>query len=249
MTSIQIKNEEIREQLDAWLQDPYLKKCLGEVDIPVCFVEMLEQLFMIQTAPQKTSSELLATAAILLQMALEMHTHVSTKQKLSAEEMLERQRYVLAGDYYSSLFYHMLANHQKIAEIRQFSETVRTINQAKLSFHLKWIQQRQYDQEMIEYLKIIQSGLLLVVADFFHVQEDLLDQWKKLSSLYLLVDYLERSEEWKNISKEILLQIQEEWREMLHQVHKMKQENYKQQWLDILSQKNYFVEQLVPKES
>lgn len=249
MTSIQIKNKEIREQLHTWLQDPYLKKCVGQIEIPVCFVEMLEQLLTIQTPPQKKSNQILAAASILLQMALEMHTHVSTKERLSSVEMLERQKYVLAGDYYSSLFYRMLAKHQKMIEIQHFSETVRTINQAKLSLHLKWIKQRQYDQEMIEYLKIIQSGLLLVVADFFHAQEDLLDKWKNISSLYLLVDYLERSEEWKHISVDILHQIQEEWRDLFHQVHEMKQENQKQQWFEILNRKNHFVEQLVPKES
>lgn len=248
MTSIQIKNHNLQLQFTKFAQDPYIQKCVGEMQIPICFVEMLEELLAADTTSSQTRNYIWSAAAILLQMGLELHTLISTESKPNPVEMKRRQRYVLAGDYYSSLFYYLLADHQEIEGVQYFSQVIGSINQDKLSWHQKRLEQHTYDHEMIQNLKSITSGLLMAVADFFHVQEEFLKQWKKAASLYLFVDYIERSEEWHRFSSATCHQIGQEWSQLREELNRLHPQDGRR-LLRLLDQKNHFVYSLFAKGS
>ena len=249
MTSIQMKNRNLQLQFTKFAQDPFIKKCVGDVQIPVCFVEMLEELLAANTTLSQQRNYIWSGAVILLQMGLELHTMVSIEEKPDPMEMQKRQRYVLAGDYYSSLFYYLLSDHHEIEAIQYFSQVISSINQDKLSWHQKRLKQQTYDQEMIQNLKSMTSGLLMAVADFFHVQGDFLKQWKKAASLYLLMDYIEKNEERHRFSDETRRQIGKEWSQLREQLSQLHPQQDGHRLLRLLDQKNDFVDCFAAKGS
>jgi heptaprenyl diphosphate synthase len=247
MTSIEMKGRDLGEQLDRLLQDPYIKKCIGSPVLPVGFVTMLDALLAMDQTSTKSQIYLWSAAAILLQMGVEMHNRVEPLKRPQSGEVERRQRYVLAGDYYSSLFYRLLAEQQEITYLKHFSRVISSINQDKLSLHLQWQRQQMYTSEMIEKLKCVTSGLLMAVADFFHVPEPFLRKWKEAARMYLFIDYLQRSGEWKRFSSTICTEIAHEWQALRQQLMSLDGQHPKQ-LASILTQQANFIVQLAGKE-
>lgn len=249
MTSIRMKDQEFQEYFAKTMQDPYIQKCVGHPEVPVYFVKILEELMEEDTTTPKSQIYMWSTAAILLQMSLEMHTKVTVESTTDTIALQSRQRYVLAGDYYSSLFYRLLAVNHEYGGLRHFSQAISQVNQEKLSLHMKWIKQRSYDDEMIKNLKRVTSGLLVAVADFFHVQTDFLSKWKKVAEIGLFVDYLERHQTWHHFSDQICHDIRQTWDQMLLQFGHKNAQQGEQRLLLLLDQKSIFVNRLSVKES
>lgn len=248
MTSMQIARCGLREQIEKIAQDSYIQKCIGKADIPDYFIEMIEILFA-HLSHDGSEKKRLGIAATLLQMGLEMHKRVSDQEVVEAKEIKQRQQYVLAGDYYSSLFYYFLAQEQAFEMIQYFSQQILSINKAKLSLHLQSLQQSTYDQEMLTYLKKVTSGLLMAIADFFHVQDEFIFLWKKTGSFHLLMIELAESREWMKFPPDLRLQLFQEWNHLIDCINDQLQEEPKQQLLTILKQHEDLLEEIAVKES
>lgn len=248
MSSMQIARSGLREQIEKIVQDSYIQKCIGKADIPDYFIEMIEILFA-HFSHDGSEKNRLGIAATLLQMGLEMHKRVSNQEVVDSKEIKQRQQYVLAGDYYSSLFYHFLAHEQAIEMIQYFSKQILSINKAKLSLHLRLLQQSTYDQEMLTYLKKVTSGLLLAIADFFHVQDEFIFLWKKTGSFHLLMIELTESREWKIFPMDLRLQLIQEWNHLIDCINNQLPEGPKQQLLAVLRRHEDFLEKIAVKES
>ncbi len=248
MTSMQITNFNVREEIGRILQDPYVKKCVGKPEIPEHCIEVLEILFL-NDPFEPIKKHRLGIAALLLQMGLEMHNRVSIHQNPTPTEMKVRQQQVLAGDYYSSLFYRFLAQKQDVSMIRYFSRQVLRINEAKISLHNRLIHRCEYDQEMLSFLKKVTSGLLIAVADFFHVQDEFVFLWKETTELYLLIMDLIKNKEWEKFPASLRLQLFQEWSDLISRIQEVPENEWKSQLLAVLRRHETFMEKIAVKES
>lgn len=70
-------------------------------------------------------------SAMLVQIALDIHDKVAHEQKT----LMERQLSVLAGDYFSGLYYHTLSEIDDIDLIRTFANAIKLINEYKISVY------------------------------------------------------------------------------------------------------------------
>lgn len=246
MTSVECVDFDLRKQIEIILQDAYIQKCIGQVEFPETIVQMLEILFS-NTSFDESKKKHLGVAATLLQMGLEMHAQASSDQS-KTPRMRTRQQLVLAGDYYSSLFYRFLVQHEEFSLINYFCKNILLINEAKLSLHVKLREQKKYDMEMLANHKKVTSGLLLAVADYFRSQEDFIFLWKKTISMSLLLNDLKKSGIWQDFPPSLKQRLYQEWNELQLEMDRL-EEGPKQQLLSLLYAFESFIQKFALKES
>ncbi|MEK4056611.1 heptaprenyl diphosphate synthase component 1 [Paenibacillus sp. FSL F4-0087] len=95
----------------------------------------LLQVFVGRT-DEKVHDELYALATSLVQLAMDTHDRIDTISGERRElEMRSRQLNVLAGDYFSSRFYQLLAHAGKIEMIGKLSGAVSEVNARKMTLY------------------------------------------------------------------------------------------------------------------
>ncbi|WP_141532053.1 heptaprenyl diphosphate synthase component 1 [Bacillus cereus] len=108
---------------------------------------------------------------MLVQIALDTHERVSNK---AGEEAIEshkrRQLTVLAGDYYSGLYYYLLSMNRDILLIRALAEGIKEINEHKIMLYQK---AHETMDDIMKSVVTIESALLQKACDHFH-----LSHWK-----------------------------------------------------------------------
>lgn len=135
--------------------------------------------------------ELLSLAASLVQMGLDTHDLVENgfaggKGGLLA--MRSQQLKVLAGDYFSSRFYNLLAQAGQIDTISRMSEAVCEINRAKMNLYAKMKQMRLNAEEYLHYGSEMKSGLFVALTGFMHglyerLWPDIMDRYSRCEIL------------------------------------------------------------------
>ncbi|WP_144461117.1 heptaprenyl diphosphate synthase component 1 [Siminovitchia fortis] len=88
------------------------------------------------------------TSAMLVQIALDIHDKVAGQQKT----LTERQLSVLAGDYFSGLYYHTLAEIGDTDLIRTLAHAIKLINEYKISVYR--MEASDLDEFMEDFKKI-----------------------------------------------------------------------------------------------
>ena len=114
-------------------------------------------------------SELYALVVWLVQLGLDTHDLVDNHSgKRPEREMRARQILVLAGNYFSSRFYHLLSQAGQIEMIGRISRAVCEVNRLKMSLYARSKQRKVTADEYIGIHTRLKSGL-------FELFESLLD--------------------------------------------------------------------------
>src|SRR5690606_7294609 len=95
------------------------------------------------------------------------------------EKLKNRQLTVLAGVYYSGLYYKILAGLDDIGLIRTLAEGIKDINEHKISVYQKTCESVEC---LMHSIKKIESSLFERISDFFCE-----DDWKELVSNLLFI--------------------------------------------------------------
>ncbi|GGF88742.1 heptaprenyl diphosphate synthase component 1 [Paenibacillus abyssi] len=111
-------------------------------------------------------SELYALVVSLVQMGMDTHDLIDTGEGFKHEKaMRSRQLKVLAGDYFSSRFYHLLSQAGQIDMIRKISDAVCEVNRLKMNLYIKMKQLRVSAEEYIQARIQLKTELLDVFTD------------------------------------------------------------------------------------
>jgi len=116
-----------------------------------------------------THKDLLSVVTSLVQMGLDTHDTVENGRNpvtAGTKGMRAQQLKVLAGDYFSSRFYHLLSQAGQIETIRHLSEAVCNINRLKMVFYGKMKQMKVNAEEYVRYGVELRSGLFLSFTGF-----------------------------------------------------------------------------------
>ncbi len=110
-------------------------------------------------------------SVMLMQIALETHETVSNSEEgESPAQLRQRQLSILAGDYYSSMYYHILAKTKDIEFISLMSKGIQEINEAKVKLYLD----KEADiEQLVTYLCKIETILVEKTAEYFADTEQL----------------------------------------------------------------------------
>ncbi|GIN70059.1 hypothetical protein J14TS2_05340 [Bacillus sp. J14TS2] len=110
---------------------------------------------------QKEEMDTYISAAMLAHYAIDMHEKVTEHQLTTVKE---KQLKVLAGDYYSGLYYSLLAGYQNIELIKNLADAIRIINEQKISIFQMG---EGNDHLFMKCIKQVESILLTKFNDHF----------------------------------------------------------------------------------
>jgi heptaprenyl diphosphate synthase len=145
--------------------------------------------FLNQTNHNDEQNESITVATTLVQLALDTHDLVPvTNLQKEEKNARSRQLKVLAGDYFSSRFYHILAQAGQIEMIKQLSDAICEVNRTKMNLYLRMKQLKMTAAELLEQSVIIKVQLFL---SFQHLMDgERLKIWSDVLKLFTLGEVL-----------------------------------------------------------
>lgn len=140
-------------------------------DLPEFPVGRIRLLYAVlgQQPSVSPNKELLSVVTSLVQMGLDTHELVENGETGGREDtplMRSRQLKVLAGDYFSSRFYHLLSQAGQIEAVSRLSEAICDLNRLKMNVYANMKLFKMNPNEYIQYGADIRSGLFLSLTGF-----------------------------------------------------------------------------------
>jgi heptaprenyl diphosphate synthase len=182
--------ENLRRDIDS-IKNKVLDKIrnnylLTYTDIPIIDDDKILLLYMMYKEKRiaQTTFEDYIITVMLVQVALDTHESISIHQLKDDISKKNRQLTVLAGDYYSSLYYQILAELSELSMIRILAQGIQEINENKMQFYQTEVQEIE---NAIENIRRIEASLLLRTADSLH-----LPLWKGIAEEFLFIKRLLR---------------------------------------------------------
>ncbi|MFD6207326.1 heptaprenyl diphosphate synthase component 1 [Peribacillus sp. NPDC060253] len=175
---------QLKRLIETKAQHPYLLKFIQKPSLDEDKLILLWGLFNdLDVLSEKRNQYIIST--MLVQIALDTHETVSNSgEGIELPEVLKnRQLQVLAGDYYSGLYYQGLASVGNVEMIRVLSSAIKQINDNKIILY----QQGSIKDvpTLLMTIKAIEASLILKLADYY-------DQpaWRDISEDLLLLNRL-----------------------------------------------------------
>lgn len=161
MQNIRQKFTDVKKKLEKRVFDTYLLKYIEspiiDEDKLLILISMMDALDLPYRKVEKY-----CVAAMLIQIALDTHEHIN---KFSIDGSA-RQLTVLAGDYYSGLYYKLLAETEDVLVIKALSAGVKEINEHKI---MVYRQNQETIEKLMTSVKLIESSILIKMAEHFNV--------------------------------------------------------------------------------
>lgn len=171
---------DIKSQIELKVLQPYL---LRYIDTPVIDEDKLILIISIlnQLDLSRDEVENYALTTMLIQIALDTHEHVTNKVTVESEhlEQTNLQLTVLAGDYYSGLYYKLLADSNDISMIRSLAEGIKEINEHKIFVYYKDL---DGIEKLMDSIKTIESSLVSKLSEYFQAPI-----WNEFATNFLFI--------------------------------------------------------------
>ncbi|MBU8907238.1 heptaprenyl diphosphate synthase component 1 [Desertibacillus haloalkaliphilus] len=153
---------EFKECFYERVKHPYLQKFIQDPVVDDDKILFLYMMLSEQQLPTKLVKECVLSS-MLVQAALDTHEEVSLQNIKSDTIKKNHQLTVLAGDFYSSLYYFLLSKNNYISMIRVFSRSIQESNEHKMSVY----KNKQSFEENSRDVRVIESVLLQNIANHF----------------------------------------------------------------------------------
>ncbi|NBI30466.1 heptaprenyl diphosphate synthase component 1 [Chengkuizengella marina] len=121
-------------------------------------------------------SELYTLVTSLIQIGMDTHDLVDVgEEQIEMKKMRTRQLRVLAGDYFSSKFYHLLSQAGQIDTIHSLSHAISEVNRLKINLYMKMKKFKLSAEDYFQHCIDIKSQLYLIFTNY--MDEMLQKQW------------------------------------------------------------------------
>jgi heptaprenyl diphosphate synthase len=155
---------DVKEKIYQKVSHPYLMRYIESPDIDEDKILLLLSILKELNLSEEEISNY-AITIMLIQIALDTHEHVSNAN-LEEGSLKTRQLTVLAGDYYSGLYYKILADMKDIHMIQILAEGIKDVNEHKISVY-----QKESDdlETLMASIKMIEGSLYSKLSSYFQV--------------------------------------------------------------------------------
>lgn len=154
--------EQLKQYIEHKMNYKYVDKFVKRPQIDQF---QLELLYYVANEKKFTKQEMRAylTATMLVQTALNAHELVNNEEThfYTERQKKEKQLLVLAGDYYSGLYYLLLTEMKDIDMVGSLAKAIKKVNEQKMQLYYK-----EYDSidELIQMLLSIHSTIIAHVS-------------------------------------------------------------------------------------
>lgn len=165
----------------------YIEKYIKQPIIDMEKVTMLHHIYNHINIPA-TKKQQYITTIMLIQIALDTHEHVPTTTATKLENT-EKQLTVLAGDYYSVLYYLLLSELEDIDMVQILANAIKKINECKMQLYYGEVNSLD---ELNVTLKKIESLLFTNTATYLNESLiiPVIEEWFLLNRLVKERDYI-----------------------------------------------------------
>ncbi|WP_138416962.1 heptaprenyl diphosphate synthase component 1 [Aquibacillus sediminis] len=137
MNAYDEKLVELRNEIENQIHHSYLEKFIQQPVIDT------DKLFILSTIIQNTTlsdvkKKTYIITTMLVQIALDTHDLVTENKRHESDQRQKyRQLTVLAGDYFSGLYYSMLAKIDDVSMIHTLATAIKEVNEQKMKIYYK----------------------------------------------------------------------------------------------------------------
>ncbi|WP_249871872.1 heptaprenyl diphosphate synthase component 1 [Oceanobacillus saliphilus] len=200
--------QNLRGLLEDKIHHKYLDKYLQKPKIDDEKLRILTSLIDNKVSLHPIQKERYIITAMMVQIALDTHELVPVRNEMdeTKEDKLTKQLRVLAGDYYSGLYYLLLSEIEDFDFIHTLASAIKKINEYKIQLYYKEVDSLE---EFIDITKKIDSTLITNVTQYIYdcSINELIADW--LFTEKLNMDLREAQlnknfplfEKWKDIDK------------------------------------------------
>jgi heptaprenyl diphosphate synthase len=156
---------ELRKIIETKACHPYLQKHIEKPFVDEDKLLLLWGLFNeLEISSDERNHYILST--MLVQIALDTHEKVSNTNvsRDSSDLVKNRQLMVLAGDYYSGLYYQVLSEVGNIDMIRSLSSAVKEMNDHKILLYQYTLNSKA---AFLSSVKAVEASLIYKIAEYF----------------------------------------------------------------------------------
>ncbi len=165
----------IHQYIEEQLHHSYLKEYIDHPYIDRDLIYFLLLPFVHEEQGLNKKAVQWISTAMLLQVALDTHEKVTISQ---VDSLKERQLTVLAGVYFSSLYYKILADTDDVDLIATLAKAIKQINESKISIYKK---EHKNLEGLLDSLKTREAA---IVSNFFEFFKE--EKWVELVKEALL---------------------------------------------------------------
>lgn len=155
--------ENIKKVILDEIKHTYLAEKLEETNISQTKLAILIELLNETDLDEQTQLEYIKVV-MLIDIALATHEEVDNNEPDTVKEETKQQLTVLAGDFYSGLYYYLLANLGNVELIRVLAKAINLINEDKMTLYSN---QSLAEEELLELVMRIEARLLTTVAIYY----------------------------------------------------------------------------------
>ncbi|QSS98468.1 heptaprenyl diphosphate synthase component 1 [Pontibacillus sp. ALD_SL1] len=155
--------EHLRTSIEHQIQHPYLAKYIS--DPVICEDKLMFLTSLLQdTDLSEDKQKHYIISTMLVQIALDTHELVNSSTMNEEDHVTKsRQLTVLAGDYYSGLYYYLLSKIEDLPMIHTLASAIKEINELKMKIYN---QDFPSIAQVMDALKQVESLLIQRVAEF-----------------------------------------------------------------------------------
>lgn len=158
---------QLKEMIEKHIHHSFLLQHIEEPKISDCKLYFLNHILNKSTLAPKTKEQIIITT-MLVQIALDIHEQIPDSKTNDIPTIgVDSQLAILAGDYYSGLYYWLLSEIEGRELIRLLATSIKQINELKMELYFL---ENGTIEQFLSYHKQIGSLLITNIARYFGLE-------------------------------------------------------------------------------